>query len=304
MRKPDTTMDDGRKQKGKSMLLSAIQIGLLTYLGLAALIYFKQDALVFQAEMDRGYQVTPASIGLRFDALTLAAEDGEKLDAWHVPAKTSGSSRGLVLVFHGNAGNIGHRLDYLRMFHDLGYASLIVDYRGYGRSSGKPSEKGTYLDAASAWHHATHGLGYPAGKIVLFGESMGGAVAAQLAATQKPAALVLASTFTSIPDLGAGIYPWLPVRLLARIDYDTRERLAMIAAPVLVIHSRGDDIIPFAHGEQLFAAARPPKRFLEIEGGHNDGLVFNRESWVCGLDDFLRSALERPATQTPAAAVQ
>ncbi len=304
MRKPDTTMGDGRKQKGKSMLLSAIQIGLLTYLGLAALIYFKQDALVFQAEMDRGYQVTPASIGLRFDALTLVTDDGEKLDGWHVPAKAGASARGLVLVFHGNAGNIGHRLDYLRMFHDLGYASLIVDYRGYGHSSGKPSEEGTYLDASAAWRHATGALGYPATRIVVFGESLGGAVAAQLASSQRPAALVLASTFTSVPDLGAEIYPWLPVRALARIRYDTRERLATIAAPVLVIHSRGDDIIPFAHGEQLFAAARPPKRFLEIEGGHNDGFVFNRDSWARGLDDFLRSALERQATQTPAAAVQ
>ncbi|MBN8477240.1 alpha/beta hydrolase [Sulfuritalea sp.] len=286
------------------MLWSAIQIGLLAYAGLAALIYFKQDALVFQAAMDRGFQATPASIGLRFDSLTLATDDGEKLDGWHVPAGTGMPARGLMIVFHGNAGNIGHRLDYLRMFHDLGYASLILDYRGYGRSSGKPSEHGTYLDAAAAWRHATQGLGYPAAKIVLFGESMGGAVAARLATVQKPAALVLASTFTSVPDLGAGIYPWLPVRLLARIGYDTRERLATIAAPVLVIHSRGDDIIPFAHGEQLFAAAKPPKKFLEIEGGHNEGFVFNREAWVRGLDDFLRSALEPKAAQTPAAAVQ
>ena len=119
--------------------------------GLAALIYFKQDALVFQAAMERGYEATPARIGLRFDALTLATEDGEALDAWHVPTRAGASARGLVLVFHGNAGNIGHRLDYLRMFHDLGYASLILDYRGYGRSSGKPSEDGTYLDAAAAW---------------------------------------------------------------------------------------------------------------------------------------------------------
>lgn len=286
------------------MLLSAIQIGVLAYAGLAALIYFKQDALVFQAAMDRGYQATPASIGLRFESLTLVTDDGEKLDAWHVPTRTGKLPRALVIVFHGNAGNIGHRLDYLRMFHDLGYASLILDYRGYGRSSGKPSEDGTYIDAASAWRHATQVLGYPAGKIVVFGESMGGAVAAQLAASQQPAALVLASTFTSVPDLGAEIYPWLPVRALARIRYDTHERLATIASPVLVIHSRGDDIIPFAHGERLFATARAPKQFLELEGGHNDGFVFGREAWVRQLDDFLRSALEGETAQTPAAAVQ
>lgn len=283
------------------MLWSAMQIAFLAflaYLGLAALIYFKQDALVFQAAMDRGYQATPASIGLRFDALTLTTDDGETLDAWHVPVRASKNAHGLILIFHGNAGNIGHRLDYLRMFHDLGYASLILDYRGYGRSSGQPSEDGTYLDAAAAWRHGTQALGYPANRIVLFGESLGGAVAAQLAAVQRPAALILASTFTSVPDLGAGIYPWLPVRLLTRIRYGTRERLASITSPVLVIHSRSDDIIPFAHGEQLFAAARPPKRFIAIEGGHNEGFVFSREAWIRGLDDFLRPALGQPPAQT------
>lgn len=286
------------------MLLSAIQIGLLAYAGLAVLIYFKQDALVFQAAMDRGYQVTPASVGLRFDSLTLVTDDGEKLDAWHVPARSGIPAHRLAIVFHGNAGNIGHRLDYLRMFHDLGYASLIFDYRGYGRSSGKPSEQGTYLDALAAWRHATQALGYPPGKIVVFGESLGGAIAAQLAGIERPAALVLASTFTSVPDLGAEIYPWLPVRALARIRFDTLERLRTIAVPVLVIHSRSDGIIPFAHGERLFAAARPPKQFLEIEGDHNDGFVFGRDAWTQSLDDFLRAAFERHPAQTPASAVQ
>lgn len=290
-------MDSVRKQKVKSMLWSAMQIALLAYIGLAALIYFKQDALVFQAAMDRDYQATPAAIGLRFDALTLPTDDGEALNAWHVPARNGANARGLVIIFHGNAGNIGHRLDYLRMFHELGYASLIFDYRGYGRSSGKPSEDGTYRDAAAAWRHGTQSLGYPASRMVLFGESLGGAVATQLATTQRPAALILASTFTSIPDLAAGIYPWLPVRLLARIGYDTREQLALIASPVLVIHSRRDDIIPFSHGQQLFAAAKAPKRFLEIEGDHNEGFVFDREDWIRNLEDFLRSAIDRPAAQ-------
>jgi fermentation-respiration switch protein FrsA (DUF1100 family) len=190
------------------------------------------------------------------------------------------------------------------MFHDLGFASLIIDYRGYGRSSGKASEEGSYLDADTAWRHATEVLGYPAARIVLFGESLGGAVATQLAVARKPGALVLASSFTSVPDLGAEIYPWLPIRLLARIRYDSRERLAAVSSPVLVIHSRQDDIIPFVHGERLFAAARDPKQFLEIAGSHNEGVVFDREVWVRQFDDFLRSALERRPGQTPAAAVQ
>lgn len=283
------------------MLWSLLQIALLVYGGLCVLIFLKQDALVFQSGIDREFRATPASMGLAFEPLTLDTPDGEKLDSWHVGVKAGTQPQGMVLIFHGNAGNIGHRLDYLRMFHDLGYASLIIDYRGYGRSSGKPSEDGTYIDAAAAWRHATQTLGYPAEKMVVFGESLGGAIAAQLAATQRPAALVLASTFTSVPDLGAGIYPWVPVRLLARIRYDTRERLATIASPVMVIHSRSDDLIPFAHGKQLFAAARPPKQFLEIEGGHNDGFVFGREAWVRQLDDFMRQSLAAKLLQTPSA---
>jgi len=278
-----------RSRKGLPMLWSALQIILLVYLGLVALIYFKQSSLVFLPEMDRNYRASPASVGLPFTALKLATTDGQTLDGWFVPA--SREARGLVIFFHGNAGNIAHRLDYLRMFHDLGLATLIIDYRGYGQSSGRPSEQGTYLDADAAWLHATQTLGFPADRIVLFGESLGGGVAARLATKQRPAALVLASTFTSVPDMGADLYPLLPIRLLAHIRYDSLARLAEIACPLLVIHSRNDDIIPFAHGRRLFEAARPPKQFLEIEGGHNEGFVFAREDWIRQLDAFLRQVV-------------
>lgn len=272
------------------MLWSAFQIIVLVYLGLAALIFFKQSALVFLPEMDRAFRASPADIGLPFTALKLATGDGEILDGWFVPAGTE-PKRGLVIFFHGNAGNIGHRLDYLRMFHDLGLGTLMLDYRGYGLSSGSPSEAGTYSDAATAWRHATQSLGFPSDRIALFGESLGGGVAAQLAAEDRPAALVLASTFTSVPDMGADLYPLLPIRLLARIRYDTLARLSGITCPVLVIHSRNDDIVPFTHGQRLFAAAHPPKQFLELQGGHNDGFVFGRDDWVRKLDAFLQQAL-------------
>ena len=273
------------------MLWPIFQIVLLVYLGVMALIYFKQSALVFLPEMDRGYLASPADIGLPFAALTVATSDGETLDGWHVPAKPGSKARGLVLIFHGNAGNIGHRLDYLGMFHAMGFATLIIDYRGYGKSSGKPSEAGTYLDAGAAWRHATHALGFKPQRIVVFGESLGGAVAAQLAATHRPGALVLISTFSSVPDLGAEIYPWLPIRLLANIGYNSLERLAQIDCPLLVIHSRDDDIIPYSHGWRLFEAARPPKQFIEMTGGHNEGFVFAREDWVRQLDAFLAQAV-------------
>ena len=279
------------------MLWSALQIALLAYLGLAALIYFRQSSLVFLPEIDLTLTASPADIGLDFTALKLPTTDGETLEGWYVPADTKG--RGLVLFFHGNAGNIGQRLDYLRMFHDVGFASLIIDYRGYGRSSGTPSEEGTYLDAGAAWRHATQSLGFPAARIVLFGESLGGGVAAKLATDERPGALVLASTFTSVPDMGAELYPWLPIRLLARIRYETLARLPHVGCPLLVIHSRKDDVIPFPHGRRLFEAARQPKQFLEIDGGHNDGFVFGRQEWIREMDGFLRRALPLTGANSP-----
>jgi fermentation-respiration switch protein FrsA (DUF1100 family) len=273
------------------MFWSAIQIALLVYLGLAALIFFRQSSFVFQPEMDRGFGANPSDICLEYTSLKLRTVDGETLDGWHVPAAATREARGLVLFFHGNAGNNGHRLDYLRMFHDLGLATLIVDYRGYGHSSGTPSEDGTYRDAAAVWQHATKTLGFTPARIVIFGESLGGAVAAQLAEANRPGALVLASTFTSVPDMAAELYPWLPARLLARIHYDTLARLPRIDRPLLVIHSRNDDVIPFAHGRRLFDAARATKQFIEMDGGHNQGFVFGRKEWIRELDGFLRQAL-------------
>ncbi len=273
------------------MLWSALQIILLVYLGLTVLIYFRQSSLVFLPEIDREFRASPADIGLAFTPLDLPTADGETLDGWFVPAATNRTARGLVIFFHGNAGNIAHRLDYLRMFHDLGLATLILDYRGYGRSSGTASEDGTYRDAEAAWRHATQALGFSPGRIILFGESLGGGVATQLAAGSRPGALILASTFTSVPDMGSDLYPLLPIRLLARIRYDSLALLAQIACPVLVIHSRDDDIIAFAHGQRLFEAARQPKRFIELAGGHNEGFVFGRADWVRQLDLFLQQAL-------------
>lgn len=276
-------------RKVSSMFWSALKIALLVYLGLMALIYFKQSSLVFLPEMSRDYRASPATVGLQFSPLKLATTDGETLDGWFVPAKPE--ARGLIIFFHGNAGNIAHRLDYLRMFHALGLATFIVDYRGYDLSSGSPTEQGTYLDAQATWRYATQVLDFAPDRIVIFGESLGGAVAAWLAARNRPGALVLASTFTSVPDMGADLYPMLPIRLLANIRYETLARLPQIACPLLVIHSKNDDIIPFSHGRRLFEAARPPKQFIGIEGGHNEGFIFNRDDWIRQLDGFLQQAL-------------
>ncbi|HLD63367.1 MAG TPA: alpha/beta hydrolase, partial [Candidatus Peribacteraceae bacterium] len=245
--------------------------------------------LVFYPEVDREVAATPALAGLQYEDIHLKTVDGIGLHGWYIPAA---QPRGTVLFLHGNAGNISHRLDSIEMFHRLGYSTLIFDYRGYGNSGGKPTEQGTYRDAEAAWRYLTEQRHIPSCRIVLFGESLGGAVAAWLAAREKPAALVIASGFTSVPDLGQQLYPYLPVRWLARIRYDTREYLRAVTAPVLIAHSPEDDIIPFEHGRALFAAANPPKQFLELAGGHNDGFIFMRESWVRVLGDFLGEQMD------------
>ena len=259
----------------------------IAYAVVMLLVFLFQSRLIYFPETGRELTATPRAAGLDYEDVALHTADGVALHGWWVTAR---GARGTVLMFHGNAGNISNRIDYLTMFNRLGYAVLIIDYRGYGRSSGTPSEEGTYRDAEAAWQHLMNERKVKPQDVVILGESLGGGVATWLAVKHPPRALVLASTFTSVPDFGARVYWWLPVRLLARIDYNSLARIKQITAPVLVAHSRDDDIIPFAHGEALFAAAREPKQFLVMSGGHNDGFLFMRDEWVAEVGAFLERA--------------
>ncbi len=235
-------------------------------------------------QVERELTATPRGAGLDYEEVMLHTADGIKLHGWWVPAR---QARGAVLLMHGNAGNISHRIGYLTMFSRLGYSVLVFDYRGYGKSDGHPDEEGTYRDAEAAWQHVTAARNVPARDIVMVGESLGGGIATWLALKHPPRALVLASTFTSVPDLGAQIYPWLPVHWLARIRYENLARIGQIDAPVMIAHSRDDDIIPFAHGEALFAAAREPRQMLVLAGAHNEGFIFARDTWINAVAGFL-----------------
>lgn len=262
-------------------ILTAVAIA---YAAVVVLVFLFQSRLVYYPEIGRDITVTPQSYGLGHESVEIPTSDGETLHAWWVPAT---DARGTVLFFHGNAGNISHRLDYLLMFHRLRYSILVVDYRGYGRSTGSPSEEGTYRDAEAAWDYLRNARQAEARHLVLAGESLGGAVATWLAARIGPRAVLLFSTFTSATDLGAEIYWFLPVRLISRLGYDNLGNLKRIASPVFVAHSRDDDIVPYAHGRKLFDAAGEPKAFLDMRGGHNEGFVFSRKEWVSELGAFL-----------------
>jgi uncharacterized protein len=262
--------------------LSVLRIAAAVYIGLCLLLFFRQSRMVYFPL--RPILQTPADIGLAYESVTLTTSDNVRLAGWYVPRA---AARGTLLICHGNGGNIGDRLHPIGMFHELGLNVLIFDYRGYGESEGTPSEEGTYRDAQAAWQHLAVERNTPPDKIVVYGRSLGGAVAAWLAGQVAPAALILEATFTSIPDMGARLYPWLPVRLLCRYRYNTLAQLEHIGCPVLIAHSRGDDMVPFAHGQKLFAAAREPKTFFELTGNHNEGEVLASPAYRRALDNFL-----------------
>ncbi len=272
------------------VILNLLMSAALGYGAILLLVFLFQPRLVYFPHVERELAATPRAAGLEYEDVSLHTADGVKLHGWWVPAQ---NARGTVLLAHGNAGNISHRIDYLTMFNRLGYSVLLFDYRGYGKSGGSPSEEGTYRDAEAAWQHLTEARKFKARDIVIVGESLGGGVATWLAVKYPPRALILASTFTSVPDLGAEVYPWLPVRLLARIEYANLQRIRQIEAPVLIAHSRSDDIIPFAHGEALFAAAREPKQLLVLSGGHNDGFIYARDEWIAAVGAFLERVAVR-----------
>ena len=269
--------------------MSVVSVFAIGYAVLAAALFFYQPNLLYFPDMPtRQVQATPGDIGLDFDSVTLTTSDNEQLDAWFVPAELA---RGTLLFCHGNAGNNSHRLDSIRLFHELGLSVLIFDYRGYGQSTGKPTEKGTYRDADAAWQYLVEQRNISPEHIILFGRSLGASIAAELTTRQAAAGVILESAFTSVPDVAAKFYPWLPVRWMSRYQYNTLEQLAAIHSPVLIVHSRDDEIIPYSNGEHLFEAASEPKQFLELRGGHNDGFMVSGDSYLRGLEVFLNEVL-------------
>ena len=189
-------------------------------------LYVMQPAMVFLPS--RKLAATPDQWGLEYEDVWLQTEDGVRLHGWYLPRA---GARRVLLFFHGNAGNISHRQATLEIFHRLGLSVLILDYRGYGRSEGRPSERGLYRDARAAWDHLVDGRGVAPSDIVLFGRSLGGAVAAELASQVQPRALILESTFSSARDLAREIYPLLSWLIVRRFEFDTVARLAAGAVP-------------------------------------------------------------------------
>jgi len=278
-----------RENTDMRTLLTILTIAVSVYLVLALMLYLLQGRMVFLSNTPgRALTASPGDIGLDYEDVSLATRDNEVLHGWFIPAT---QSAGVVLFFHGNAGNISHRLDSIEIFHQLNLDVLIIDYRGYGQSSGKTSEQGTYLDAQAAWDYLVNERDFAPGKIVIFGRSLGGAVASWLAARTNPGAVILESSFTSGPDMAGRLYPFLPARLITRLKYPVKEYVEHISSPLLVIHSSQDEIIPYDMGQSIYAAAPEPKEMLVLSGDHNGGFLLNRNQYLAAIGNFLNRHL-------------
>jgi alpha-beta hydrolase superfamily lysophospholipase len=274
--------------KGLSVLVIWI---ILIIVGVCAL--FAGFLFLFQSNYvyhpDRLISANPGNIGLHFENVSFETSDGVRLSGWFIPKE---NASGVILFCHGNAGNISHRLETIQILHELGLATFIFDYRGFGQSEGKPSEHGTYSDAEAAWQYLVRERKVHPNQIIIMGRSLGGAIAAWLAWNHTPGALILESTLTSVTDVAAKLYPYLPIKLLLRFKYNTVEYLSRVKCPVLIVHSRDDEMMPFAHGQRLFETAEEPKQFLEITGAHNDGFITSGRRYQEGLNIFISENLE------------
>lgn len=266
-------------------MLKFISIAAVCYVVFVTIVYFMQGRMLYLANVPgRTLSMTPADIGLDYRDITLETTDGVMIHGWLI----EGQSSRVLLFFHGNAGNISHRLDSIRQFHNLGFSVFLIDYRGYGQSGGRTTESGLYRDADAAWRYLVEDRGFVPNDIVVFGRSLGASVASRLATKVQPRALIVESSFTSVPDIAAELYPWLPVRWLTRLSHATRDYVADVSCPVLVVHSRDDEIIPFHHGEAIYSAANEPRTLLPIRGTHNDAFLRDERAYIVGLQTFLR----------------
>ena len=265
----------------KRVGLALITLVVVVWAGLMASLYFKQNDLLFMP----GVEVvrTPQHIGLPFEDKRVQTEDGESLAAWWIPHPQPRCS---VIHFHGNAGNRSGRLSDAKRFHEFGCNVLMTDYRGYGGSTGSPSEAGTYLDAEAMWDAALDAGAQP-GSTLVFGRSLGGPNAAYLASQRPAGGLILESTFESLPALADDLFGWLSLHALVRNKYPTAEHLAGFAGPVLILHSSEDDLIPFEHGRRLAQGHGDAARFVELAGDHNHGPSATGAPYVAALSEFV-----------------
>lgn len=277
-------MDSEKNSKSsiKESFIKIIRVLVIVYVLMCLGVYFFQAKLVFVPSVGAP-EYTPDNMGLEYEDLILKSAD-ESIHAWFVPSQ---ENKGTVFFCHGNAGNLGHRLSTIRAWNSIGMNILLFDYRGFGKSTGSPSEKGSYEDAQACykWLEENGKLKKP---FIIHGRSLGGGVASWVAKNFDSDALILESTFTSVPDMGAHYYPFLPIRLISSIHFPTEERLKNFTKPLLIIHGKEDKVIPYFMGKKM--AEQTNAKFLELRGGHNSGFD-NTAEYIPTLKSFVASLI-------------
>ncbi len=271
-----------------------VAVGFVAVWGL--IVLFEDSLIFFPSTYPAGFWDTEAvsrGSGVDIEDCFFDTDDGLRLHGWWARPVADRDSRDqpVVLFFHGNAGNLSDRAGFVADLCGLEVEVLIVDYRGYGRSEGRPSEQGLYRDAEAAWRFLTVENEVPDDRIVLLGKSLGGVAAVDLSTRIHPAGLILQSCFTSVPDMATRYYPFVP-RFIVRTRMDNLDKIGRVSCPVLVVHSTGDEIAPFDMGRRLFDAAEEPKSFFEIQGaGHNETIAVGGRQYLEALGGFVHEVV-------------
>jgi pimeloyl-ACP methyl ester carboxylesterase len=236
-----------------------------------------------------GIARTPRDVGLDYQDLYFTTADNVRLNGWFIPHPQASAT---MVWFHGNAGNIGDRVNNIKLLHDKTRISIFIfDYRGYGRSPGSSSETTTYLDGEAAMNFVRSQLQIESKNLLIFGRSLGAAVAAEMASRHDSRAVILESPFASIREMAKVVFPALPIGPLLSAKFDVIDKVGKITVPLLVLHGDQDGIIPFEQGQRVFAAARQPKQFYPITGaGHNDTFITGGDGYYERLKSFIETS--------------
>ncbi len=259
-------------------------LGMVAALGVLVYLFYPRVENFFIFYPQRTLDFHPQTLGLQYKDALFDTEEGKKLHGWYFPLRSEGP---VILFCHGNAGNISHRLDNVARLLDKGLRVFLFDYRGYGKSEGSPSEQGIYEDGLAAYEYLVRKEAVSPGEIVLFGRSLGGAVAIEVALRKKVKALIIESTFTSVKDMARSLVLFRPFSRFVPNHYDNLGKVSELRVPVLVVHGDSDELVPFSMGERLYAAAHPPKFFYPVKGaGHNDTYEVGGSDYFQRLADF------------------